>query len=134
MWIERDWQEAVSALAQAFPAVLITGPRQVGKTSLLRRMWPDATYVTFDDPAVARQAETGPELFFSRLAEPVILDEIQYVPELFRHLKLQIDRDRKPGRFLLTGSQTFALMQNVSESLAGRCGILERRARLPKSS
>jgi uncharacterized protein len=125
MWIAREWGPAVAALAKSFPAVLVTGPRQVGKTALLRHQYPKHEYLTFDDPALARQAETQPEQLFADLREPVILDEIQYVPALFRPLKKRIDADRRPGRFLLTGSQTFALMQNVTESLAGRCGVLE---------
>lgn len=125
MWIEREWAPAVRAMARAFPATLLTGPRQVGKTALLQKLYPRATYVSFDDPALARQAETDPEAFFAGRREPLVLDEVQYVPTLFRRLKQRIDADRRPGRFLLTGSQTFPLMQNVSESLAGRCGILE---------
>jgi uncharacterized protein len=125
MWIERDWSAAVAALARAFPAVLLTGPRQVGKTSLLRHQYPNVPYVTFDDPALGRQAESQPDAFFAANPTPVILDEVQYVPSLFRQLKKVIDRDRRPGRFLLTGSQTFALIENVSESLAGRCGVIE---------
>jgi hypothetical protein len=125
MWIERDWSRALRALSRAFPAVLVTGPRQVGKTALLQHEFPGERYVTFDDPAVARYAETEPAAFLAELEEPVLLDEVQYVPGLFRHLKRRIDADRRPGRFLMTGSQTFALMQNVSESLAGRCAVLE---------
>lgn len=125
MWIERDWGPAVTALARAFPVVLLTGPRQVGKTSLLRRLYPKAAYVTFDDPAAARQAEGNPDTFLARLAEPAVIDEVQYVPSLFRHLKRHVDEGGRRGRYLLTGSQTFSLMQGVSESLAGRCGILE---------
>jgi hypothetical protein len=105
--------------------VLVTGPRQVGKTSLLRHLLPDADYVTFDDLALARQAEGSPDLFFAGRREPLILDEVQYVPGLFRALKQRIDEDRRPGRLLMTGSQTFPLMQNVSESLAGRAAVLE---------
>jgi predicted AAA+ superfamily ATPase len=125
MWIAREWSSAVAALTKSFPAVLVTGPRQVGKTALLRHHYPRHEYLTFDDLALARQAETQPEQLLDSLDEPVIIDEIQYVPSLFRPLKKRIDADRRPGRFLLTGSQTFALMQNVTESLAGRCGILE---------
>jgi predicted AAA+ superfamily ATPase len=125
MWIERDWSPALTQLTRSFSAVLLTGPRQVGKTSLLRHLYPNATYVTFDDPALAQQAESQPEIFLDSHREPLILDEVQYVPTLFRALKRRIDRNREAGRFLLTGSQTFPLMQNVSESLAGRIGILE---------
>jgi predicted AAA+ superfamily ATPase len=125
MWIERAWADAVRALSRSFPAVLLTGPRQVGKTSLLRRLLPGADYVSFDDIALARQAESSPDLFFADRGEPLVLDEVQYVPGLFGALKRRIDARRRPGRFLLTGSQTFPLMQNVSESLAGRCAVLE---------
>src|SRR5438046_8713681 len=113
MWIDREWTGAVAGLAKAFPAVLLTGPRQVGKTSLLRHQYPKLAYVTFDDPALARQAESHPDSFFGARGEPLVLDEVQYAPSIFRYLKKLIDRDRRPGRFLLTGSQTFAVMQNV---------------------
>jgi uncharacterized protein len=125
MWIDRDWGVAVRNAARSFPVVLLTGPRQVGKTSLLRHLYPEAEFLTFDDPALAQQAEGSPDLFFSRRKEPLVLDEVQYVPALFRPLKKVIDQRRRPGRFLMTGSQTFPLMQNVSESLAGRCAVLE---------
>lgn len=125
MWIERLYEPTIRRFASQFPVVLVTGPRQVGKTSLLRHLYPDCTYVSFDHPALARQAEESPEEFFLSLKEPVILDEVQYVPKIFRHLKMRVDQDRRPGRFFLTGSQTFSLMQGVSESLAGRCGVLE---------
>lgn len=124
-WIDRAAGDAIRALARSFPVVLVTGPRQVGKTSLLRRLYPTADFVTFDDPSLARQAEDGPSAFFGARSEPLVLDEVQYVPAIFRSLKQRVDSEpRRRGRFLLTGSQTFALMQNVSESLAGRCGVL----------
>ena len=111
-------------MARQFPAVLVTGARQVGKTSLLRHLFPDASYLTLDFPGHAEAARTAPDQLLDQYPEPVIIDEIQYAPSLLRHVKARIDRDRSPGRFLLTGSQVFALMQGVSESLAGRCGVL----------
>lgn len=125
MWIERNISPTVERLFRSFPAILVTGPRQVGKTSLLRHLFPQASYRSFDIPSLARQAEENPQDFFSQLDEPLLIDEIQYAPSLFRQLKIRIDADRRPGRFLLTGSQTFPLIQGISESLAGRCAVLE---------
>lgn len=116
----------IQELARRFPAVLLTGPRQTGKTSLLRRAFPDASFVTLDLPSLAEAAETTPGAFLRDLREPVVLDEVQYAPGLFRHLKAAIDADRhRMGRFLMTGSQRFALMEALSESLAGRCAVVE---------
>ncbi|MBI2353736.1 MAG: ATP-binding protein [Deltaproteobacteria bacterium] len=112
-----------------FPAVLVTGPRQAGKTTLLQHEAGDAFgYVSFDDTMERSFALTDPNGFFDRFGDrPVILDEIQYVPELLPSLKLRIDRNRhRNGRWLLTGSQQFHLMRNVSESLAGRIAILDQ--------
>lgn len=111
-------------MARQFPAVLVTGARQAGKTSLLRHLFPKASYLTLDFPGNAEAARTEPEQLLDRYSEPLILDEIQYAPSLLRYVKTRIDADRRPGRFLLTGSQVFPLMQGVSESLAGRCGVL----------
>lgn len=124
MWIKRKAEGLLTRLGAQFPAVLVTGARQTGKTSLLRRLFPDASYLTLDYPGFAEAARTAAESLLDRFPPPVILDEIQYAPELLRHLKARIDRDRKPGQYLLTGSQTFPLMAGVSESLAGRCGVL----------
>jgi hypothetical protein len=115
------------ALAR-FPAVLVTGPRQSGKTTFLREEWGEgAHYVTFDDPLERDFARTDPNGFLDRFAgRQAILDEIQYVPELLSYLKIRIDADRHSyGRWLLTGSQQLQLMANVSESLAGRIALLE---------
>ncbi|MBU1183181.1 MAG: ATP-binding protein [Proteobacteria bacterium] len=107
-----------------FPAVIITGARQTGKTSILRRMYPEASFLSLDLPANAEAALTAPEQLLEQYPEPVIIDEIQYAPSLLRHLKYRIDRNRSPGQYFLTGSQVFQLMQGVSESLAGRCAVL----------
>jgi predicted AAA+ superfamily ATPase len=125
-WIDRISAPRVRDLAAHFPAVLLTGARQTGKTTLLRQCFPDAAFVTLDLPSIAAQAAGSPELLLDGTKGQIILDEVQYAPELFRHLKLRIDRaPQQLGRFLMTGSQKFALMQNVSESLAGRCAIVE---------
>lgn len=111
-------------MAAQFPAVLVTGARQAGKTSLLRHLFPAASYLTLDLPANAEAAATDAERLLDRHPPPVIIDEIQYAPELLRHVKVRIDQNRAPGQYLLTGSQVFALMQGVSESLAGRSALL----------
>ena len=104
--------------------MLVTGVRQAGKTSILRHLYPKASYLSLDLPANAEAAHTAPEQLLTQHPEPVIIDEIQYAPSLLRHLKYRIGEDRSPGRYLLTGSQVFSLMQGVSESLAGRCAVL----------
>ena len=126
MWYERNIGGLVREYYSQFPAILITGSRQVGKTSLLKHLFPDFDYVTLDLPTNAGLAKDNPELFLAQYNRPVIIDEVQYAPELLRYLKVAIDKDRKTnGQFVLTGSQKFHLMQGVSESLAGRCGVLE---------
>lgn len=126
MWIDRTIASRLTDLAKHYPAVLLTGARQSGKTSLLRETFPRASFVTLDLPSAAQQAEERPEEFLRSHDEPVILDEVQYSPALFRYLKHAIDRRRHTmGRFLMTGSQKFGLMQSISESLAGRCAIVE---------
>ena len=111
-----------TALAQ-FPVVVLTGARQTGKTTLARWLLPDASYVSLDNPADEAEARLAPVAFLASRPEPLILDEVQYEPGIFRHLKLTVDRDRRPGRFLLTGSQNFELMAGATESLTGRAAV-----------
>lgn len=128
MYLARRLRATFDAACQGFPAVLVTGPRQSGKTTFLRHALPaDAGYVTFDDPLEVAHARDDPHGFLDRFAgRPLALDEIQYVPELLPYIKMRIDADRQTcGRFLLTGSQQFSLMQGVTESLAGRVAVLE---------
>lgn len=109
-----------------FPALLLTGVRQTGKTTLLRHLLPDYHFVSLDLPGLAELAEQNPQGFFETHPPPVVIDEAQYAPALFRHLKVLIDRDRgAKGRFVLTGSQKFTSMRGVAESLAGRLGLAE---------
>jgi len=126
MWIKREISEILSRSVEQFPALILTGARQVGKTSLLQRLYPDRTFVTLDLPTNAELAEREPGEFLKRYPPPVIIDEVQYAPGLFRHLKGEIDKNRDDyGRFILTGSQKFTLMKSVSDSLAGRSAVFE---------
>lgn len=124
MWIKRDSEDLIRELGKQFPVVFVTGARQVGKTSILSHLFPDFSYVTLDDPAKAAEAINAPQDFIDALKLPAIIDEAQYAPDLFRHIKLTVDRAKRKGQFFITGSQSFPLMQNLSESLAGRCGII----------
>ncbi len=124
-YIPRQIQPMLERLMLQFPAVMITGARQVGKSTLLQRTAKDYRYVTLDDPLLCEQAKKEPNLFLLNHPRRVIIDEVQYAPELFRLLKLAIDREQQNGLFLLSGSQAFELMQNVSESLAGRVAVLK---------
>lgn len=125
MWIARDYENTLQRLVAQFPVVMVSGARQVGKTSLVQRLFPDFSYVTLDLPSAAAAAEQSPSEFLNTHGEPLIIDEVQYAPSVFRALKVVVDQDKSPGRFILTGSQNFLMMQGVSESLAGRCGTLQ---------
>jgi uncharacterized protein len=126
MWISRDLEARLQQSARTRPVVVLTGARQTGKTSTLIRLFPQHRFVSLDLPTEAEQAEKEPDAFLRRHQPPVIIDEVQYAPALFRHLKVSVDANRRAyGRFLLTGSQKFTLMKGVSESLAGRADIVE---------
>ena len=124
-YIPRSIKQKLLRVSDSFPVVLVTGPRQVGKTTLLQMLSKDdRTYVTLDDPILRELATTEPALFLQKYTPPVLIDEIQYAPQLFPYIKMRVDADRKPGQYWLTGSQMFIVMKGVSESLAGRVGIL----------
>lgn len=126
MQIYRAISERVKSLAKGFPVVAVTGARQVGKTTLLKSLFNEHRYVSLDLPSVAELAENNPELFLQQYPAPLIVDEVQYAPKLFRALKIIVDKNRhKMGSYILTGSQKFSLMKEVTESLAGRVGLLE---------
>lgn len=142
MWIPRDAEARLRRSARTRPVVVLTGARQTGKTSLLGRLFPEHEFVSLDLPTEAEQAEKEPDAFLRRHPAPVIIDEVQYAPGLFRHLKAAVDAHRgRHGQYLLTGSQKFTVMKGVSESLAGRVDIIELetlslaeiRAALPKT-
>jgi hypothetical protein len=125
MYHPRTLENFIPKAAASFPVLLVTGARQVGKTTLLRNLaGPKRSYVTLDDPMVLALARQDPALFLQRFQTPVLIDEIQYAPELLPLIKMAVDEDRTAGRFWLTGSQQFQLMRGVSESLAGRVGIV----------
>lgn len=126
VWIKRAIEPRLQHSAKTRPVIVLTGARQTGKTSTLLRLFPDYAFVSLDLPTEAEQAEKEPERFLKRHPAPAIFDEVQYAPALFRHLKRMVDTQRaRNGQFLLTGSQKFTLMKNVSESLAGRADIIE---------
>ncbi len=126
MWISRAVEPRLERSAKTRPVIVLTGARQTGKTSTFLRLFPGHSFVSLDLPTEAEQAEKEPRTFLQRHPPPVIIDEVQYAPGLFRHLKAEVDAKRtRNGQFLLTGSQKFTLMKNVSESLAGRADIVE---------
>lgn len=125
MYIDRTLEAFFTKATTQFPVMLITGARQVGKTTFLQHLsGPERTYVTLDDPLTLRLAREDPALFLQRFPAPLLIDEIQYAPGLLPYLKMAVDRERRPGLYWLTGSQQFHLMRGVSESLAGRVGIV----------
>jgi len=124
MYIKRHMESTVKKSAGMFGAVLVTGARQVGKTTLLKEVAGDISYLTLDDPILLQAAVEEGGTFFKTNPPPVFIDEIQYAPNLFPYIKMLVDAAQKNGMFYLSGSQQFKMMKNVSESLAGRLGIL----------
>lgn len=121
----RTLETFIAAASKQMPVLLLTGARQVGKTTFLRHLSGDTrTYVTLDDPKVLSLAKGDTALFLQRFTPPLLIDEIQYSPELLPFIKMEVDKRRRPGSFWITGSQQFQLMKGVSESLAGRVGMV----------
>ena len=125
MYYERTIERVVESISNTFPVLVLTGPRQTGKTTLLQHISEaERKYVSLDNPNDRALAKSDPELFLQRYSPPVLIDEVQNAPELFDFIKIYADTHKKCGDFWLTGSQTFHLMKNVTESLAGRAGII----------
>ncbi|MGA2259873.1 MAG: ATP-binding protein [Acidobacteriota bacterium] len=125
MYYSRTMKECWADAGEQFPVLLLTGPRQVGKTTLLQHMCEKGRrYVTLDDPSIRTLAREDPALFLQRFEPPVLIDEIQYAPQLLPLIKISVDSENIPGRFWLTGSQQFHMMKGISETLAGRVAIL----------
>lgn len=123
---ERSLKRKIEELSAYFPCVMVTGARQVGKSTLLRGMLPEGMkYITLDDYVEAERATKDPQGFLEMQGWPLCIDEIQYAPELLRAIKIKVDAYRQPGMYWLTGSQRFHMMKGVTESLAGRLGIVE---------
>ena len=127
-YISRHMESRILELSRSYSAILLTGPRQAGKTTLLRRLAERENigrgYVTVDDLAERDMAKNDPALFLQLHRPPVLIDEVQYAPELFTYIKIHVDKTHNPGDFWMTGSQVFRLMRGVRESLAGRVALL----------
>lgn len=128
MYINRTISEVISQTSNSFKVILVTGPRQVGKTTVLLKLKEeDRSYISFDDIEVRLSAKEDPAGFIDRIKLPVLIDEVQYVPEIFPYIKMAVDKSDLTGQFWLTGSQQFSMMKNISESLAGRVAIMDMK-------
>lgn len=126
MQIQRTLSKQILEASKTFKVILVTGPRQIGKTTLLKNLSEsDRSYITLDDLDTRIAAQQDPKSFIANLSYPVLIDEVQYAPDLFSYIKMKVDQDQTPGQFWLTGSQQFAMMKNISDSLAGRVAILD---------
>ena len=127
-YVERHLAKIVERVSKQFPVVLVTGPRQVGKTTMLKKLAEaegiNRGYVTLDSIEDRILAKQDPAMFLKLNPPPVLIDEVQYAPELFTYIKIHVDKTGNKGDFWLTGSQLFRLMRGVQESLAGRVALL----------
>lgn len=124
-YIHRSIEDMILKSEKTFKCLLVTGARQTGKSTLLKHLFPDKKYVSLDDPFIEDQARENPDMFMMINPPPVIYDEVQRTPALFRYIKMKCDESGERGLFCLSGSQPFELMENVSESLSGRVSIIE---------
>lgn len=124
-YIRRAMENRLEKYSRTYKAVLVTGARQVGKSTLLKKVFPERRYVSLDDPFLEEQAKQNGDMFLSLNPAPVTIDEVQRAKELFRYIKIKCDESEEKGLFCLSGSQPFHLMEGVSESLSGRIGIIE---------
>lgn len=129
MYIARHMEQVLEQINTQYPVLLVTGPRQVGKTTMLKHLAQkegrNRKTITLDDLTVRELAKTDPKMFFQLHRPPLLIDEVQYAPELFPYIKMMVDERRQPGDFWLTGSQLFSMMEGVQESLAGRVALLQ---------
>ncbi|MDR3112969.1 MAG: AAA family ATPase, partial [Endomicrobium sp.] len=125
MYRNRTLENTIKLAEKHFKVILLTGMRQVGKTTFLKHIYGNINYVTLDDPKILLEAKSEPELFFQRYKFPLLIDEVQYAPELFPYIKMLVDSSDKNGQLFITGSQQYSLMKNVRESLAGRAAIID---------
>jgi uncharacterized protein len=142
MYFHRILERQIGKISRQFPALLLTGPRQIGKTTLLRFLCePERTYVSLDDLALRELAQRDPVLFLKQFPTPLLIDEIQYAPQLLPYIKMHVDEHHRKGEFWLTGSQQYQVMQGITESLAGRVAMVnllgfsqKERERIPEQS
>ena len=125
MYIPRDIVESLNRLRTKFPILAVTGPRQSGKTTLLRHLFPDYQYVTLENPDIRERALSDPNGFLNTYSQRVIFDEVQQVPQLFSYLQGKVDNDKQMGQYVLSGSQNFQLLQSITQSLAGRVALFK---------
>lgn len=123
---DREVRERIKKINNTFRVLVVTGPRQVGKTTVLESLMPEnMTKISLDDETLRTEAQENPKIFLDSYPTPLFIDEVQYAPQLFPYIKMKVDKDKTRGQYWLSGSQLFDLMKNVTESLAGRAGIVK---------
>ncbi len=123
LYIKRQLEKEIKKLVKEFPVAALIGPRQSGKTTLVKHIFPKYKYVSLEDLSIRELAQVDPLSFLEKFSDKVIIDEAQYAPNLFSYLQLNVDKKNKPGQYIITGSQNYLLLRKVSQSLAGRVGI-----------